>query len=144
MPAEQTFATHRRIVPGFHGVAFLCIAAYLGFVIWQAVKHPAAATVMQVILTIGIVLLFWYARSFALTVQDRIIRVEEQLRLRRLLPSDLQSRVEEFTHGQLVALRFASDAELPTLARTVLEQDMRDREAIKRMITTWRADHLRV
>ncbi|MDH4045957.1 MAG: DUF6526 family protein [Gemmatimonadota bacterium] len=143
MPTEQTYATHRRIVPGFHGVAFLCIVAYLGFAIWQAVKHPAVATVMQVILTIGIALIFWYARSFVLTVQDRLIRLEERLRLHRLLPSDLQPRIEEFTPGQLVAIRFASDAEVPTLARTVLEQGIRDREAIKRMITTWRADHLR-
>ena len=143
MPAEQTYANHRKLVPGFHGVAFLCIATYLGFAVWQAVKHPGSATVMQVVLAVAVLLLFWYTRSFVLTVQNRVIRLEERLRLQRLLPADLQPRIGEFTHRQLIALRFAADTELPTLARTVLEQNLRDPEAIKRMVTTWRADHLR-
>jgi hypothetical protein len=83
------------------------------------------------------------ARSFALTVQDRVIRLEEQLRFERLFPTDLRSRIPEFTRDQFVALRFASDGELPALARAVLDQRIHDRSAIKQMVTEWRPDHFR-
>ena len=143
MSTEQSYANHRRIVPAYHGLAFVCITAYLGWSTWQAVRHPGAATIMQVVLAVAILLLFWYARVFAITIQDRVIRLEERMRLERLLPDALRPRIPEFSPGQLVALRFASDEELPALARTVLEQALHDREAIKRMIKHWRPDHLR-
>jgi polysaccharide deacetylase 2 family uncharacterized protein YibQ len=76
-------------------------------------------------------------------VQDRLIRLEEQLRYMRVLPADLQSRVGEFTIAQSVSLRFASDAELPALARKVLDEKMQNRKAIKQLIHSWRPDHLR-
>jgi hypothetical protein len=78
-----------------------------------------------------------------LTVQNRVIRLEERLRLARLLPADLQGRIEELTVGQLVALRFASDGELVELTRKVLTEGITDKKAIKSMVTTWRPDHLR-
>jgi len=87
--------------------------------------------------------MFFLARIFALTVQDRVIRLEMRLRLRDLLPADLQPRIPEFTRAQLVALRFAGDRELPALARRVLEERLTDRKAIKAMIVDWQADHLR-
>jgi len=99
---------------------------------------------MQVVLAVAVGLLFWYARVFALTLQDRLIGIEERARMERLLPADLRPRIPEFTRGQLIALRFASDAELPALAQRVLNEGVRDREAIKRMITQWRPDHFRV
>lgn len=144
MPPEQTYQTHRRIVPAYHGVAFLLITVYLGFAVWQLVKTPGVATVMPILLAVAVVLIFWYARLFALTAQDRVIRLEEQLRLQRLLPSDLHPRIAELTPAQLIALRFASDEELPDLTRTVLDQRIEDREAIKRMVKHWRPDDLRV
>jgi len=144
MPSEQTFATHRRLVAGYHGAAFACITVYLGWTLWRAVRAPGVATVMSLVLAVGVALIFWYARAFALTVQDRVIRLEERLRLERLLPPDLRSRIPEFSRGQLIALRFASDAELPALARRVLDEDIRDREAIKRMIGHWREDGFRI
>jgi hypothetical protein len=144
MPAEQTYATHRRLVAGYHGVAFACVIVYLGWTVWQAVRAPGLPTAMAVVLAVGVALIFWYARAFALTTQDRLIRLEERLRLERLLPADLQSRIPEFTPGQLIALRFASDGELPALARRVLDEDIRDREVIKKMIRGWRADTFRV
>jgi hypothetical protein len=76
----------------------------------------------------------------ALTVQDRVIRLEERLRMRSLLPADLQPRINDFTVQQLVALRFASDDELPGLARKVIDGKIEDQKAIKRMVTNWRAD----
>jgi len=76
-------------------------------------------------------------------VQDRVIRLEMRLRMREILPADLHPRIAEFTPGQLVALRFAGDRELPVLARRVLDERLQDRKAIKQMITDWQADHLR-
>ncbi len=79
----------------------------------------------------------------ALKVQDRVIRLEERLRYQRLLPTDLQSRIDDFTVNQLVSLRFASDAELPGLARKVLDDKINDRKTIKQMIKVWKPDYLR-
>jgi hypothetical protein len=87
--------------------------------------------------------MYLFARVFALTVQDRVIRLEMRLRMRELLPADLQPRINEFTHKQLVAMRFASDAELPALARTVLDERLTDGTAIKRLVRDWQADTLR-
>ncbi len=79
----------------------------------------------------------------ALKVQDRVIRLEERLRYERLVPADLKSRIDDFTINQLVSLRFASDAELPTLARKVLDDKINDRKTIKQMIKVWKPDYLR-
>jgi len=76
-------------------------------------------------------------------VQDRVIRLEERLRCERLLPADLKPRIAEFTVSQLVALRFASDAELPALARKVLDEKISERKPIKQLVKNWRADYLR-
>jgi hypothetical protein len=69
--------------------------------------------------------------------------MEERQRCERLLPQDLQGRILELEPGQLVSLRFASDAELPGLARKVLDEKIKNRKAIKQMIKNWRADYLR-
>ena len=83
------------------------------------------------------------ARHFALRVQDRVIRLEMRLRLAQLLPADLRPRINELTPKQLVALRFASDEELPDLVRTVLVDRITDGRAIKKMIRNWQGDYLR-
>jgi hypothetical protein len=83
------------------------------------------------------------SRVMAMKVQDRVIRIEERLRLERVLPSDLQPRINEFTIEQLVGLRFASNAELPELARRVLDEKLNDRKAIKELIKTWQPDFAR-
>jgi len=79
----------------------------------------------------------------ALKVQDRVIRLEERLRFERALPAELHPRIGEFTIDQLVALRFASNAELPELARRVLEEKLVNRKEIKKLIKTWRPDFVR-
>jgi hypothetical protein len=78
-----------------------------------------------------------------LAVQDRVIRLEERLRYERMLPADLQARCRELTINQIVALRFACDAELPTLARKVLDEKLTERKAIKQLIKTWKPDYQR-
>jgi len=96
-----------------------------------------------VLLAIAFVILVLYARLFTLTVQDRVIRLEMRMRLERLLPADLRSRIPEFTVAQLISLRFAGDEELATLARQVLDEKLNDRKSIKRRIKNWQADLLR-
>jgi hypothetical protein len=96
-----------------------------------------------VLTSVAILMGFLLARMFALSVQDRVIRMEERLRCERLLPQDLQPRIVELEPGQLISLRFASDAELPALARRVLDEKIKDRKAIKQQIKNWRPDYLR-
>jgi len=143
-PKPQNFANHRRVVFQYHVVAFLLIGANLGYAAWMSVTAFSVGNLMYLLLVIAVLLLFWYARSFATGVQDRVIRLEERLRLQRLLPLELQPRIGDFTVAQLVALRFASDGELPELAQEVLDQNIRDRDEIKRKVRDWRADHCRV
>jgi hypothetical protein len=98
---------------------------------------------MDVLVGALLIALFGFVRRSAVTVQDRLIRLEMRLRLAGLLPSELQPRIPEFTLDQLISLRFASDAELPALARKVLDEKLVDRKAIKRLIKDWQADYLR-
>jgi hypothetical protein len=97
------------------------------------------SVVVAAALFVGMVMV----RVMAMKVQDRVIRIEERIRFERVLPADLHARIGEFTIDQLVALRFASNAELPELARKVLEEKLDDRKEIKRMIKTWRPDFAR-
>jgi cell division protein FtsL len=110
---------------------------------WMKVFWFSYTGMMGVLLALALIVGFLSARTFALVVQNRVIRLEERLRYQRLLPSDLQSRIDEFTVSQLVSLRFASDAELPALARKVLDDNMDDRKAIKLLVKNWKPDYLR-
>jgi hypothetical protein len=98
---------------------------------------------VSVLVAIALLVGFVSLRVMSLKVQDRVIRLEERLRYERLLPADLQPRIGEFTVGQLVSPRFASDAELPTLARKVLNEQMQERKAIKQLVKDWKPDYLR-
>lgn len=140
----QTRENHARYVPFWHLIAAPILLVLFIWSIVRLARAPSADTIRDALLLFAILVVFWYARGFALRVQDRIIRLEEQLRYRRLLPADLIERLDAFTLTQYIALRFASDAELPELARTVLDQQLTEQKQIKAMIREWRADHLRV
>jgi len=142
-PAPQSYTRHRRNRP----IYWFVYAVFLADLVWatyRLVQEPSIGLALAVLTAIALIVLALYARIFSLTVQDRVIRLEMRLRLRELLPSALQSRIGEFTKGQLVALRFAGDAELPELAEKVLRDNIQDRAAIKQMVKDWEADHLRV
>ena len=141
--APQNLSNHARYVPGYHFLLSVLLLAVLGWQIYYLAIRPSLGTVLGMVLAVALILMYWYMRVFAVTVQNRVIRLEERLRMAALLSADLQARIPEFTIDQLVALRFASDAELPALARQVLEGQIADQKAIKGMIKQWRADHLR-
>jgi hypothetical protein len=143
MAETQNFENHAKFVPGYHIVTFGIFAINFFWRIYQLIHAPSGEAAVNLLLAIAFVLTLLYARIFALTVQDRVIRTEMRLRMQRLLPADLQSRADEFSLSQLVALRFAGDQELPELARKVLEGKIEDRKAIKKMVKNWQADLLR-
>jgi hypothetical protein len=144
MAEQQNFQHHAKWVGGYHGFVLPALLLNTGWSIWRWVHWGFTVDGLVSVLTaVALLLLAFYARVFALTVQDRVIRLEERTRLERLLPGDLEPRIDEFTASQLIGLRFASDRELPALARKVLTDNVSDRKAIKQMVQTWRPDHLR-
>ena len=140
----QTYATHRRYHPIFHFIGVPILSINILVKLLQAVRFPSLAAAWEVIVAIALVIAIVLARSYALTVQNRVIRNEERARLERCLPDDLRARVDELKTSQLIALRFCSDEELPEIMREVLSGELSDRNEIKRRIKNWRADWLRV
>src|SRR5713226_2561586 len=139
----QTFANHTRWDPLFHffvlPVFFLLAIAGLVHFIWRPGLHSGLMFVVAVALATVVV----KVRLNALRVQDRVIRLEERLRLAALLPEPLRSRIPELTEGQLVGLRFASDAEVPKLTERALSEKLSQTD-IKKSIQAWRPDYWRV
>jgi hypothetical protein len=140
---DQTYKTHRRFDPPVHFVAIPLVLAFLVLTAVLLWKHPGMATWTQLVLAIALLILAFKVRLYALTVQDRLIRLEETLRMQRLLPEDLQSRLPELKRDQFVGLRFAADSELEERVREALAEGLGS-EAIKKRIRTWRADLFRV
>ena len=146
MPTEnaQTFENHTRYVPLYHFVLFGILMINLVWSVVRIIRHLSVDAAVALLIAFGLLILFFYARQFALTLQDRLIRLEMRLRLARVLPAELAQRIGELTVSQLIGLRFASDEELPELVRKVLTEGITDRIAIKRMVRSWQGDYLRV
>ncbi len=140
----QNFDNHRKFVPGFHLVAFGLLAINFFYSLYVAITAFAVASVITLLLAFGVILVMFYARFFAMGVQDRVIRLEERLRLRELLPPEQNHTIDKLTTGQLIALRFASDGEVGALVGTVSSDGIEDRDEIKKRVTSWRADHQRI
>jgi hypothetical protein len=140
----QSYANHAKYVPMYHLVTFGLLVVNLGWATWRMIRSFSAGSVVALLLALALIFLFFFARLFALGVQDRVIRLEERLRMERLFEGDLRARIGEFTTEQLIGLRFASDDELPALARRVLEEGIADRKTIKQSVRNWRPDHQRI
>ncbi len=139
--AEQSFKNHARWLPPFHFFVLPVFLINIGFSIsWCLKAGFSISAILSVLVAAALFVGAVMSRLMAMKVQDRVIRLEERRRMERLLPADMQARVDEFTVEQCVALRFASDAELPELARKVLSEKLEDRKAIKQLIKTWRPD----
>jgi len=145
--APQSYSHHTRWDPPFHFFVMpvFLLAALAAIVLHLFVHfhpHPLHG-VLITIFAIAFVMMLFKIRLYALKVQDRVIRLEERLRLATLLPEPLRARIPELTIGQLVALRFASDAELPALAQRALNEKLSS-DDIKKSIQNWRPDNWRV
>ncbi|MGA8289286.1 MAG: DUF6526 family protein [Acidobacteriaceae bacterium] len=139
----QTYANHARFDPLFHfilaPIALLLVIAS----IVHLVRHPHLLGLVHVVLAFALLILLFKVRTYSLRVQDRVIRLEERLRLAALLPEPLRSRINELDVRQLVALRFASDDEIPALVERTLNEKLAPKQ-IKQAIQNWRPDNFRV
>jgi cbb3-type cytochrome oxidase subunit 3 len=142
--SEQNFKNHSRYVPLYHFVSSGLIVLGLGGSIVNLIeshKHPEThySAALLVLVFLILLLLFWYARAFALRAQDRAIRAEENFRHFILTGKPFDSRLRM---GQIIGLRFASDEEMPALAKKAVEENLSSKQ-IKEAIKNWRADNNR-
>jgi len=142
--SDQNFKNHAKMVPAYHYwmTSMLVLPSlYLGY---GVVTDFSFADLVTFIFSVGVVFAAFFARWFALGVQDRVIRLEERMRMEKLLPEDLKHRIPEVTTEQMIALRFASDEELTGLVFTALSEGISDRKTLKQAIKNWRADNQRI
>ena len=141
--AVQSYQKHARWLPGFHFFVMPVLLVNLVNELRHLWMEPTRHFIWQVVFAAALLGAAFLSRIQALTVQDRVIRLEMRLRLRGILPPDLQPSVDALTHRQLVALRFASDAEMADLVRDVLSGKISTSKDIKMRIKSWQADWLR-
>jgi hypothetical protein len=146
----QTLANHTRWDPPFHFFIVPIFVVGLIFTLIHFFAHLKESdlrddlhAVLLILLAVTFLAWIFKTRLYALKVQDRVIRLEERLRLMQLLPEPLRSRIPELTESQLCGLRFASDAELPKLTERALRENL-SRGDIKKAIQSWRPDYFRV
>ncbi len=140
---KQTYANHVRYDPTFHFLLFPVALITAILIVRRAWQAPSGATLWMAFAALVFVFGVLKMRVYALRNQDRIIRLEERLRLMQVLPESQRSRIPELTRRQLVALRFASDAELPALVERCCNEKL-EPKAIKQAIKDWRGDYFRI
>ncbi|MGA7414257.1 MAG: DUF6526 family protein [Bryobacteraceae bacterium] len=140
---EQTLSNHTRWDPPYHFVLLPLAIVILGLAVTLVIRHPGLSTLWMLLVSLALILAALKARTYPLKAQDRLIRLEERLRLERLLPEGQRTLIPRLTEAQLVALRFASDAELPALAEAAATKQTPPAE-IKKSIQSWRPDFFRV
>jgi len=139
----QSYASHRRFDPLYHG--FTAPVLMLVYPIWAIVhlwRHPTPQSAVWLLFALAIAVLAWRARSFPLAVQDRLIVLEERMRLERLLAADARAGAAGLTDDQLIGLRFASDEELSELVAAAVAEKL-SRKQIKARVKNWRPDYRR-
>ncbi len=140
---EQSYKSHTRFLPLFH---FFVLPVLLGnflLTVWRLTQAPGLNTAWGAVVAFALVGLCFLSRIQPVTVQDRVIRLEERLRLRQLLPPDLHPQINALSHKQLVALRFAGDEELAEMVRDIAGGRLTTPKDIKMRVRSWRADWLR-
>ena len=140
----QNYANHQKFVPGFHYVVLPILMINLIYSGYVAATSFSGDSVVSLLVALALVMIGLFARLFALGAQDRVIRLEERMRLHELLPPDQGGVIDNLTTEQLIALRFASDGEVGALVTTVTAEGIQDRKEIKKRVTNWRADHQRL
>jgi hypothetical protein len=139
----QSFKKHARFDPPYHFVLLFIFLANLIISINYAVKHPGFYSAWFVVLSVAAILALLKMRLYPLKVQDRVIRLEERLRLQALAPAEWHTQIYRLSEDQLIGLRFAADDEVVELAKQALEHNL-TRKQIKERIKDWRGDYWRV
>jgi hypothetical protein len=143
-PQPQTFENHARHFPLFHFVASPLLALYLLYTLFMLVRFPSLATLASVVLAAGVNAALFAGRTMVLVVQNRVIRLEMALRLERVLGAVAAAEaIASMPLGRLIALRFASDAELPALIARVRSNELASNRDVKQAIREWQPDYLR-
>lgn len=143
MPKPQSFANHAKFDPPFHFFVLPVLLVNIFVVAFFYFRSPGLGGAWIVLVSVALLVFAGRTRSFVTHLQDRIIRLEERLRLSTVLQEPLRSRISELSDTQLIALRFAGDAELPVLVQRALDENLSRRE-IKKAIVDWRPDYARV
>ena len=140
----QSYDNHARWFLPFHFFVLPVLLVYVLDSVRQAWDSPTLSTAFALVVAMALFMTALLARTQALKAQDRVIRLEMRLRMREVLPPDLQGRINELTPEHMIGLRFAGDAELPELVRQVLGGTLTTTKSIKQAVKDWQADHLRV
>jgi hypothetical protein len=144
MSQRQTAESHARTIPIFHSFAIPVLVINIGVTAVAAWRSPSVMTAWGVLVALAVAIGVLWGRVQALTAQDRVIRLEETLRMQRVLPAEQQAEIAKLSRSDFIALRFAPDEELPELVRRVRAGEFAKPIDIKRAIRNWRPDHLRV
>jgi Family of unknown function (DUF6526) len=146
----QTFDNHGRYDPPFHfflvpvfAIALVMTLVHFFYHFGENDARDNIHSFLLIVLALALLVMVFKERLYSLKVQDRVIRLEERLRLTQLLPEPLRSRIPELTIDQLCGLRFASDSEVPKLVERALNEKL-SRKEIKKSIQVWRPDYWRV
>jgi hypothetical protein len=139
----QSYASHAKFDPSFHFFLLPVLLINIIVVGYLLFRHPGIGGAWLLVLSVTLLILAGRTRSYATHLQDRVIRVEERIRLTAILPEPLRARIAELSDSQIVGLRFASDAELPALFQRAVDEKL-SRSDIKKAITNWRPDYSRV
>jgi hypothetical protein len=139
----QSYANYKRRHAPFHFFVIPVLITNTFLAIVYLVRHPGLAAAWMVVLSLALLVLAFLVRINPLKAQDRVIRLEERMRLMALLPEPMRTRIPDLTEYQLVALRFASDAEIPRLVDETLKENLSSKD-IKKRIQNWRPDYFRV
>jgi hypothetical protein len=141
--SRQSFANHTHFRPFYHlsTLPILVINAIVFIVL--AVREPGRMSIWLAVVSVAVVAYMLDNRVAMLTIQDRLIRLETRVRLEQVLGAGAREKIAKLTLGQLVGLRFASDAELPGLVERALAGELRGRRAVKREVRDWQSDTMR-
>ncbi|MCC6154277.1 MAG: hypothetical protein IT367_10990 [Candidatus Hydrogenedentes bacterium] len=141
--SAQSYANHKIVDKALTYIAVLALVSGL-LPLASLVGVPYVAALSPILMTVAVVWILFRMRAYATRLQDRIIRLETKLRLQRVLPAHLSSRIDELELTHFIGLRFACDGELPELVEKILANKSMRSDDIKKLVKNWQADHLRV
>lgn len=144
MPEPLSYKTHRAYDPLYHFFVVPVLGINVLLTAYFLFRRPVLLNAWALLFAIALVVLVWRVRSFPLRIQDRLIRLEESLRLQRVLPEELRGRTDELSTRELIALRFCPDEDLPEHVRAIYAGEYRGGENVKSRIKTWRPDPHRI